>query len=116
RYFLGHLAPGGFWKRVEHAIDRLANGYAELLRRTLPLRGLVLTSAVVLVVVAGVVAARLPSTFFPDIDESMERVYVRFAPGTSLEEAARMTGEIGKRLGKEMGKENVTLVLANVGS
>jgi CzcA family heavy metal efflux pump len=116
RYFLGHLAPGGFWKRVERAIDRLANGYAELLRRTLPLRGLILVSAVALVVVAAVVASRLPSTFFPEIDESMERVYVRYAPGTSLQEAARMTGEIGKRLGKEMGKDNVYLVLANVGS
>src|SRR5262249_17928909 len=28
RYFLGHLAPAGFWKRVEQVIDRLANGYA----------------------------------------------------------------------------------------
>ncbi|MCU1278550.1 MAG: multidrug efflux transporter, partial [bacterium] len=116
RYFLGHLAPGGWWKRVEDAIDRLANGYAAVLRRTLPLRWLVLGSAVVLVVAAGLIALRLPSTFFPDIDESMERAYVRFAPGTSLEEAARMTGTIGTRLGKELGKENVELVLANVGS
>ena len=116
RYFLGHLAPGGFWKRIEHAIDRLADGYASVLRRTLPLRWLIMGCAVLLVVVAGVVASRLPSTFFPDIDESMERIYVRFAPGTSLTEASRMTDEIGKRLGKEMGKDNVELVLANVGS
>jgi multidrug efflux pump subunit AcrB len=116
RYFLGHLAPGGFWKRVERAIDRLADGYASLLRRTLPLRWLIIGGAIVLVAAAAVVASRLPSTFFPEIDESMERVYVRYAPGTSLTEAARMTQEIGKRLGHEMGKENVVLVLANVGS
>ncbi|HXU68892.1 MAG TPA: efflux RND transporter permease subunit [Polyangia bacterium] len=116
RYFLGHHEPSGFWKRVEHAIDRLANSYADVLRRTLPLKGLVIAASVVLVVVAATVAARLPSTFFPEIDESMERVYVRYSPGTSLTEAARMTGEIGKHLGKAMGKENVTLVLANVGS
>ncbi|HEY1587216.1 MAG TPA: efflux RND transporter permease subunit, partial [Polyangia bacterium] len=116
RYFLGHLAPGGFWKRVEHAIDRLANGYAGILRRTLPLRWLIMGCAVALVVAAGVVASRLPSTFFPEIDESMERVYVRYAPGTSLTEAGRMTQEIGEHLGKEMGKDNVELVLANVGS
>src|SRR5262249_32765986 len=86
RYFLGHLSPSGWWKPVEQVIDRLANGYAAVLRRTLPLRGVVIACAIVLVAVAGVVAARLPSTFFPEIDESMERIYVRFAPGTSLEE------------------------------
>ncbi len=116
RYFLGHLAPGRFWKRVEEAIDRLAGGYANLLRRTLPQRGLILGSAVVLVVVAGWVSARLPSTFFPEIDEAMERTYVRYAPGTSLQDAARMTQAIGKRLGEAIGKDNVNLVLANVGS
>ena len=26
-------------------------------------------------------AARLPTTFFPEIDESMGTIYVRFAPG-----------------------------------
>ncbi len=116
RYFLGHLAPGGFWKRVERAIDRLANGYASVLRRTLPFRSLIIGSAIMLVVASAFIASRLPSTFFPEIDESMERIYVRFAPGTSLQEAARMTNEIGKRLGREMGKQNVELVLANVGS
>ena len=67
-------------------------------------------------IASGFIASRLPSTFFPEIDESMERIYVRFAPGTSLEESARMTEEIGKQLGKELGKKNVELVLANVGS
>jgi CzcA family heavy metal efflux pump len=116
RHFLGHVTPGGFARRVEHAIDRLAGGYASLLLRTLPLRGLVVGGAIVLVAASGWVATRLPSTFFPDIDESMERIYVRFAPGTSLGEAARMTDEVGKRLGHELGPENVALVLSNVGS
>src|SRR5262249_41407072 len=115
RYFLGHLAPGGFWKRIEQAIERLAGAYPTLLRGTLPLRGFILGGAVVLVLASAWVATRLPSTFFPDIDESMERIYVRFAPGTSLKEAARMTDVIGKRLGAELGKKNVELVLANVG-
>ena len=116
RYFLGHSAPGGFWKRIERAIDRLANGYASVLTRTLPFRWLIIGCAIVLVLASAWVASRLPSTFFPDIDESMERIYVRYAPGTSLEEATRMTDQIGKQLSKELGKENVELVLANVGS
>ncbi len=116
RYFLGHLAPGGFWKRVERAIDGLANAYVRVLARTLPFRWLIVGCALVLVVGAGWVASRLPSTFFPDIDESMERIYVRYAPGTSLQDASRRTEAIGKRLGDELGKRNVSLVLANVGS
>src|SRR5262249_26174747 len=116
RYFLGHLAPGRFWERIEHAIDRLANGYAALLRRTLPFGNVILVSALILVSASAWGSMKLPSTFFPDIDESMERIYVRFAPGTSLEEAAQRTQAIGKRLGHELGKDNVELVLANVGS
>lgn len=116
RYLLGHVAPSGLWRRLAQGIERITEGYVALLTRTLPLRGLVLGCAVVVVVASGLVAARLPSTFFPDIDESMERTYVRFAPGTSLKDAARMTNEIGQRLGQELGPENVKLVLANVGS
>ncbi|HEY2749474.1 MAG TPA: efflux RND transporter permease subunit, partial [Polyangia bacterium] len=116
RYFLGHISPGGFWKRIELAIDRLADGYVRALRRALPFRWLIVGGAFVLVVGAGLIASRLPSTFFPDIDESMERIYVRYAPGTSLEDAAHMTQAVGQRLGRELGKDNVSLVLANVGS
>ena len=116
RYFLEHLQPVGFWKRVEHAIDRLANGYVELLKKTLSFRSVVLWGALILVFASGFVAWRLPSTFFPDIDESMERIYVRYAPGISLEEAARLTDQIGKRLSKELPPGDVELVLANVGS
>ena len=58
----------------------------------------------------------MPSTFFPEIDESMERVYVRVAPGTSLEDSARKIAEMGKTLADELPKGNVELVLTNVGS
>src|SRR4029077_17234423 len=61
-------------------------------------------------------ATRLPSTFFPEIDESMERVYVRVAPGTSLEEAARKINAMGALLAKELPAGQVELVLTNIGS
>lgn len=116
RYFLQHHETRGWWKRVEQAIDRIATGYSRVLRTTLPFRKITIAAAVVLVAASATVAARLPSTFFPDIDESMERIYVRYAPGTSLEEAAEQTDKIGKKLGAELGPDNVELVLANVGS
>ncbi len=116
RYFLGHLQPGALWKKVEAAIDRLADGYVRLLRRTLPFRTVILGGAAALVVGSGVVAARLPSTFFPEIDESMERVYVQLAPGTSLQQASTLVKRIGKTLADELPPGNVEMVLANVGS
>jgi len=116
RYFLGHLQPGPFWKRVEHAIDRLANAYVRLLHRTLPFRFTILGAALVIVIASVFVAARLPSTFFPDIDESMERVYVQLAPGTSLQQASSLVNRIGKTLAAKLPPGTVDMVLANIGS
>lgn len=116
RYFLGGLEHGRFAKRVEAAIDRLTDGYVRALRRTLPFRGTIITSAILLVVGSVAIAAHLPSTFFPEIDESMERVYVQYAPGTSLEQATAYTRRLGETLSKELPPGNVEMVLANVGS
>jgi CzcA family heavy metal efflux pump len=116
RYLLGHHEATGMWERLRRAIDRLADRYTAALRATLPYRRQVLASALLLISVAGAIAAKLPSTFFPDIDESMGCIYMRFAPGTSIEQAAAMASDIGKRLGTRLPPGNVNLVLANVGS
>lgn len=116
RYFLGHAEPAGLWRRLERAIDRLAQAYANALRSVLPLRWLILGCAAVLVVASGFIAARLPSTFFPAIDESMERVYVRLAPGTSLSESTALLARMGQALREELPAGSVELVLTNVGS
>jgi multidrug efflux pump subunit AcrB len=116
RYFLGHAAPGRFWKRIEHFIDALAAGYSNLLRRVLPLRGSIIGLAVLLVSVSVVVAAKLPSTFFPDTDEAMETIYVRFTPGVSIEDSSRTIAAMGKTLSAELPRGSVELVFSNIGS
>src|SRR5262249_9736398 len=116
RYFLGHLEHGRLGKRVEAAIDRLADGYARVLRSVLPNRAAVLLASAVLVLASGYLATKLPSTFFPEIDESMERIYVRLASGTSLEDATKKIQEMGKTLKDELPHGTVELVLTNVGS
>ncbi len=116
RYFLDHAEHGRFGKRVEHAIDSLAERYARTLRRVLPYRRTVLVASALLVVASGWAAGRLPSTFFPEIDESMERIYVRLAPGTSLEEASAHINEMGRTLEAELPKGTVEMVLTNIGS
>ena len=46
----------------------------------------------------------------------MERVYVRTAPGMSLDESSRRIGGMAKMLSERLPKGDVTLVLTNVGS
>ena len=116
RYFLGHAAHGRVGARVEAFIDRIADRYTATLSRVLPFRRTVVVAAVVLVFASAWAASRLPSTFFPEIDESMERIYVRLAPGTSLRDSSKLINAMGATLEKELGKGLVRLELTNIGS
>lgn len=111
-----HSAPPAFALKVERIIGRIADAYVSLLQRLFPLRPLVLACVAALVGGALLAASRLPSTFFPDVDEAMERITVRFAPGTSLEDASRKTRELGAMLQQELPPGTVRTVLTNVGS
>jgi multidrug efflux pump subunit AcrB len=116
RFFLAHHHPGRIGQRVAALIDAVARRYSEALRVTLPFRKTVVGACVVLVGLSIWMAGQLPSTFFPEIDESMERVYVRVAPGTSLEDANKKINAMGALLARELPKGTAELVLTNVGS
>jgi multidrug efflux pump subunit AcrB len=116
RYLLGSMEHGRIGGAVAHVIDRITDRYVAALRMALPYRGAILVACGVLTLAAGWVAGRLPSTFFPEIDESMERAYIRFAPGTSLRESAARIAQMGETLRQELPKSDVELVLTNVGS
>jgi CzcA family heavy metal efflux pump len=115
-YFLGHTTHGRLAKRVEAFIDGIAERYAGTLRTLLPFRKTILACSALLVIGSGFAATRLPSSFFPEIDESMERIYVRLAPGMSLSQASQRINGMGKRLQDELPAGSVKLVLTNVGS
>ena len=118
RYFLPkeHSEPGRIAAGLKGFVDGIAIRYARVLREVLAFRPWVIGAAAVLVGASVYVSTRLPSTFFPEIDESMERVYVRFTPGTSLEDAARKTDEMAKMLRDKLPQGTVKLALTNVGS
>src|SRR5262249_23758996 len=116
RFFLGHAEPGRLAQRALGLIEGVAQRYASTLRAVLPYRGAILFSCAALTAGAAWAAGRLPSTFFPEGDESMERIYVRLAPGVSLEDSARRIQEMGKTLAEELPPGNVEIVLTNVGS
>jgi multidrug efflux pump subunit AcrB len=116
RYLLGHAAPGALARRIERGIGWLAGGYARLLRRALPHGWAVVVVAAAFVAASVAVARQLPSTFFPEIDESMELIYVRLAPGTSLTAASRQIQAMGEELRAALPPGTVELVLTNVGA
>ena len=116
RYFLAHQEPGRFARPVATFIDWVAHRYADALRAVLPFRYTVIGACVALVSVSVWMATKLPSTFFPEIDESMERVYVRLAPSTSLEDATRKINAMGAQLAKDLPPGTADLVLTNIGS
>lgn len=118
RYFLPkeHREPGRIARALQSATQALAEGYARLLRSVLPYRAWVIGGCALLVAGAVFAASRLPSTFFPEIDESMETVYVRFAPGTSLEDASRQTVAMSNTLKEKLPPGTIALALTNVGS
>jgi multidrug efflux pump subunit AcrB len=116
RYFLGHAERGKLGRSVGSFIDRIANGYSQFLRRVLPFRRTVIASAAFLVLGSALAAARLPSTFFPEIDEGMDMIYVRFTPGISLTDASRQLNAMGEALTRELPKGSVEMVIANIGT
>jgi multidrug efflux pump subunit AcrB len=116
RYFLGHAEHKGFWKKIESFIDRTAERYSVVLSQVLPFRWTIIAAAVALVVGSVIAAARLPSTFFPAIDESMAQIYVRFAAGTSLEDATRQIKAMGNALKTELPEGSVEMVIENLGT
>jgi multidrug efflux pump subunit AcrB len=116
RYFLAGERHGRLAERVAALIDALAAAYAAILRRVLPFRAVVIGACVVLVGASVYAATRLPTAFFPEIDESMERIYVRVAPGSSLADATRLIDDMGETVRRELPPGLVELVLTNVGS
>ena len=116
RAFLSEKPPHGLGKRLGDFIEHVADAYSRLLRRVLSARLAVIAACLVLTLAAGLAATHLPSSFFPEIDESMERVYVRFSPGISLDEASRRIQAMGKMLHDELPRGDVELVLTNEGS
>ncbi len=116
RYFLGHAEHGRFGKRIAHFIDGIAGRYARVLRSVLPHRWSIVVGCGLVTLAACFASLRLPSTFFPEIDESMERIYVRLAPGVSLADSGKLLQEMGKAVADGLPKGDVELVLTNVGS
>jgi multidrug efflux pump subunit AcrB len=117
RYILGNnLEHGRIGTAVEHFIDGVAEAYSRALRRVLPLRWTIIGGCAALVAGSVWAAGHLPSTFFPEIDESMDEIYLRFAPGMSVDQASAQLNAIGKAITTELPEGMVELVIGNIGT
>jgi multidrug efflux pump subunit AcrB len=114
-YFLGHGGVSRLAVWFERLIDKLAERYAAALRRVLPVRWVVVGVSAALVLASLWAATRLPTSFFPEIDESMAMVYVRFAPGVSVDHAAEMLTRMGRAVSKELPSDTVRMTVTNIG-
>jgi multidrug efflux pump subunit AcrB len=115
QHFLGHGSRGRVARAFEAAIDRLAAAYASVLRRVLPLRWFVVGVSMALVAGSVWAAVRLPTSFFPEIDESMDMLYVRFAPGVSVQKASDELTRMARTLSRELPEGTLQMVVTNVG-
>jgi multidrug efflux pump subunit AcrB len=116
RYILGNnLEHGRVGKAIEHFIDGVADGYSRVLRRTLPFRWTIVSGCALLVAGSVWAATRLPSTFFPEIDESMDQIYLRFAPGMSVDQAQAQLNAITNAIRAELPGV-VEMVIGNIGT
>lgn len=75
-----------------------------------------IAASVGLVVARGWAAVRLPSTFFPGIDQSTDMICARFTPGISLTEATDKLNPMGEALSEELPKGSVEMIIANLGA
>lgn len=111
-----HAEPTGLALRAQRFVEFVTARYVQGLAAVLPHKGIVIGCAAALVAGSGWMVTRMPSTFFPEVDESMERIYVRFTAGTSLDDAIAKMEAMGTLLRERMPPGTVTTVLANVGA
>jgi cobalt-zinc-cadmium resistance protein CzcA len=81
--------------RVMRAVSRW---YAPLLERALRARRLVITSGVILTLLAGLLATRLGTEFIPNLDEGDVALHAMRIPGTSLTQAVDMQRQLEERI------------------
>jgi len=114
-HFLGHEQRGRVARGFERLIDRIAAAYTWALEAVLGARAALVVASLALVLASVWGAGRLPTSFFPEIDESMETLYVRFAPGVSVKDASSELTRMASTLTRELPEGTVRMIVTNNG-
>ena len=88
--------------------------YVPALRYALANKPIILTSAIVLVVLSGLLTTRMGTAFMPNLDEGDIALHALRIPGTSLSQAVEMQEELEATIRREVPE--VAFVFAKIGT
>jgi multidrug efflux pump subunit AcrB len=109
------MGSGGAEPPKRAFVRRMEESYRDLVGRSLEHRGWLLASfGVVLVLVLGVIAPRMPVMLFPQDDSEGAHIKISMPLGTPIERTEAVVASIERQLPRLMG-DDVTAVLARVG-
>ncbi len=101
----------GFERRFESA----KNGYQNILETLLRHRAISITAFLVLCLGSLLLYPMLGQDFFPSVDAGQIRMHVRAKTGIRIEETARLTDEIEKKIRAIIPPEDLDGILDNIG-
>jgi multidrug efflux pump subunit AcrB len=102
----------GFEKRF----DQFRQGYHRLLVRALNNRKIFVLSFLAFILVSiALMGPWLGSNFFPDVDAGQMKLHFQAPTGTRVEEAARLSGEIGEMIRRLIPKDELDSIVGNIG-
>jgi cobalt-zinc-cadmium resistance protein CzcA len=105
-------------KRVAEKENRLMQGakriYTSVLERTMVNKPIVLTSAIVTVVLSGLLVTRMGSEFIPSLNEGDLAVLTMRIPGTGLSQSVAMQQQLERTLKKQFPE--IDRVFARIGT
>lgn len=123
QYFLGSEEPGGSHRgpigRIHAAIERgfvrVQHGYSGVLSRLLAQRRVFIVSSAALFVASLALIPLTGQDFFPNVDAGELRLHVRAAPGTRIEETARLFAAVEEHVRQLVPANELDTVIQNVG-
>lgn len=106
--------PKGILGKFDRGITNLTNRYVRAMNNVLKHRRWVLSSVLLLFVLAIFCSKKIGTEFFPQMDVGQFTVFVHLDPGTRIEITQQKIGEIENEIKTETGDE-LTSIVSNIG-
>ncbi len=110
-----HGFIGRFHNSFNHRFERLRARYQTMLEWTLAHRRTVFITFMLFCLGSFLFLPFIGEDFFPNVDAGQFRLHVRAPAGTRLEETERVFGEVEEAIRHTVPKEELSLVLDNIG-
>ncbi|MCA1827851.1 MAG: efflux RND transporter permease subunit [Myxococcales bacterium] len=111
----GESFPARFNRWRDRGFTRFQNAYAAALETVLHHRGIVLTSAALVVACTAVLPFVVGLDFFPNVDAGQMRLHFRAPVGTRLEETERTVARLEERLREIIPPQDLQTINSMIG-